>query len=154
MSRCVSPLRTVNEQSGSQFLLSVFGSRRDRSSWVEVIAGLLVIALISFAYLALPSRYHMRPEWQEGAVPVMFSSVFIAVFGRSLWRKVVFWISLVFSSAIHVVAVHVWIQRSGNLSRGQGKLAILLGFALFGAVYGLFWVFRRNFYGEELREHT
>ena len=131
-----------------------FGSRRERGSWVEIILGLLVIALISSAYLALPSRYHMRSDWQEGAVPVMFSSVSLTIFGRSLWRKVTFWISLVVSSAIHSLVVHAWIQRSGSLGRAQGKLAVLLGFVLFAAVYGTFWVFRRNFYGEEVQDHT
>jgi hypothetical protein len=97
----------------------IFGTRTDRRSWAGLFWGLLVIALISFTYLALPSRYHMKPDWQEAAVHVMFASVFIAVFGSSWWRKIGFWISWVLSSAIHVVVVHAWVQRVGNLSRGQ-----------------------------------
>jgi hypothetical protein len=58
------------------------------------------------------------------------------------------------SSAIHMFIVHAWIQRIGNLSRGSGKLAILLGCVLFFAVYGFVWLLRRNFYGEETRDHT
>jgi len=49
--------------------------------------------------------------------------------------------------------VHAWIQWVRNLSRGQGKLAILLGFVLFFAVYGFVWLLRRNFYGTEANDH-
>jgi hypothetical protein len=80
----------------------IFGTRSDRSKWVDVFWTLLAIALISFAYLALPSRYHMRPDWQEAAVHVMFASVFIAVVGRSWWRKIGFGMSLSLSSAIRL----------------------------------------------------
>src|SRR5258708_5550077 len=73
----------------------IFGTRTDRRSWVELFWGLLVIALISFTYLALPSRYHMKPDWQEAAVHVMFASVFIAVLSSSWRRKIGFWMSLV-----------------------------------------------------------
>jgi hypothetical protein len=132
----------------------IFGTRSDRSQWVDVFWTLLAIALISFTYLALPSRYHMRPDWQEAAVHAMFASVFIAVVGSSWWRKIGFWMSLLLSSAIHIFVVHAWIQRVGNLSRGQGKLAILLGFVLFVAVYGFVWLLRRNFYGTEAGDHT
>jgi hypothetical protein len=132
----------------------IFGTRSDRSKWVDVFWTLLAIALISFTYLALPSRYHMRPDWQEAAVHVMFASVFIVVVGSSWWRKIGFWMSLLLSSAIHIFVVHAWIQRVGNLTRGQGKLAILLGFVLFLAVYGFVWLLRRNFYGTEASDHT
>lgn len=115
----------------------IFGTRTSLRSWVDLLLGLLIIALISFTYLALPGEYHMRPDWQEAAVHVMFASVFIAVFSRSWWRKISFWMSSIFSSAIHAVVVHAWVQRVGEFSRGQGKLAILLGFVLFGVVYGL-----------------
>jgi hypothetical protein len=129
----------------------IFGTRMDRYSWVELFWILLTVALISFTYLALPSRYHMKPDWQEAAVPVMLASVFIAVGGRSWRRKIGFWMSLVLSSSIHIVVVHAWVQRVGNLSRGEGKLASLLGFVLFFAVYGFVWLLRRNFHGEEAR---
>ena len=133
----------------------IFGTRRDRGSWVNLVEGLLIISLISFVYIALPSRFHMKPDWEEAALLMMFTSVSITVgFGTSLWRKMVFWVSLILSSSIHVVAVHRWVPRAGNLSRGQGKLAILLGIVLFCAIYGLGWVLRRNFYGEEAHDHT
>jgi hypothetical protein len=132
----------------------IFGTRSDRGTWVDLFWTLLAIALISFTYLALPSRYQMRPDWQKAAVHVMFASVFIAVVGSSWWRKIGFWMSLLLSSAIHIFVVHAWIQRVGHLSRGQGKLAILLGLVLFFAVYGFVWLLRRNFYGTEARDHT
>ena len=132
----------------------IFGTRSDRSKWVDAFWTLLAIALISFTYLALPSRYHMRPDWQEAAVHVMFASVFVAVVGSSWRRKIGFWMSLLLSSAIHIFVVHAWIQRVGNLTRGQGKLAILLGFVLFFAVFGFVWLLRRNFYGAEASDHT
>jgi hypothetical protein len=132
----------------------IFGSRRDRGAWLDLFWAILGMALISFTYLALPSRYHMKPDWQEAAVHVMFASVFIAVVGRSWWRQIGFWMSLILSSAIHLFVVHAWIQRVGNLSRVQGKLAILLGFVLFFAVYGFVFLLRRNFYGSEASGHT
>ena len=115
---------------------------------------LLIIALISFTYLALPSQYHMKPNWQEAVVHMMFASVPIAVFSGSWRRQIGFWTSLLLSSAIHVVVVHAWVQSAGNLSRGQGKLAILLGFVLFLAVYGLLRVLQGNFYGDEARSRS
>jgi len=130
----------------------IFGTRRDRRSWVDLFWALTATALISFTYLALPSRYHLTAGWQEPAVDVMFASVFIGVASSVLWRKIAFWMSLVISSAIHLFIVHAWIQRVGHLSRGQGKLAVLLGFVLFFAVYAFVWVLRRNFYGEDARD--
>jgi len=132
----------------------ILGTRGDPRFWVDLFWGLLAIALILFTYLALPSRYHFKPDWQEPAVDVMFASVFIAVSSSSLWRKVAFWLSLVSSSAIHLFVVHAWIQRVGNFSRWQGRLAVLLGFVLFFAVYGFVSVLRRNFYGIESRDNT
>ncbi len=132
----------------------ILGTRRDRGAWLDLFWAIAAMALISFIYLELPSRYHMKPDWQESAEHMMFASVFIAVVGRSWWRKIGFWISLVLSSAIHLFVVHAWIQRVGNFRREQGKLAILLGFVLFFAIYGFVWLLRRNFYGTEARSHT
>jgi hypothetical protein len=132
----------------------ILGTRRDRHSWIELFWGMIAIALISFTYVALPSRYQLKPDWQEAAVHVMFASVFIAVASSVWWRKIGFWMSLVISSATHLFVVHAWIQRVGNFSSGQGKLAVLLGFVLFFAVYGILRVLRRSFYGEELRHNT
>jgi hypothetical protein len=128
----------------------IFGTRRDRRSWVDLFWALMAMAVISSTYLVLPSRYHMKPDWQEAAVDVMFASVFIAVASSPWWRRITFWMSLVISSTIHLVAVHAWIQRVGNLGRGQGKLAVLLGFVLFFVVYGFVWLLRRNLYGNEV----
>jgi hypothetical protein len=145
--------RTERREAGKR-RKKIFGTRARLRSWVDLLLGLLIIVLISFTYQVLPGEYHMRADWQEAAEQVMFASVFIVVFGRSLWRKIGFWISLIFSSALHVVVVHAWVQRAGKFSRDQGNLAILLGFVLFGIVYGLVWVLRRNFYGEESHEHA
>jgi len=127
----------------------IFGTRSDRGKWVDVFWTWLAIALISFVYVALPNRYHMKPDWQEAAVIVMFASVFIAVVGRSWWPKIGFWASLALSSAIHMIVVHAWIQRVGSPTRGQGKLAIMLGWLLFFAIYGLVWLLERNVYGRD-----
>jgi hypothetical protein len=127
----------------------IYGRRSDRNQWVDLFWTLLAIALISSIYIALPNRYHMKPDWQKAAVLVMFTSVFIAVVGRSWWRKISFWMSLVLSSAIHAFVVHVLIPRSGDLSRARAELAILLGGVLFFAIYGFVWFLTRNFYGEE-----
>lgn len=132
----------------------IFGRYSDRSKWIDVFWTFLAIALISSAYIALPNRYHMKPDWQEAAFHVMFSSVFIAVVGRSWWGQAGFWTWLVLSSAIHMLIVHAWILRVGHFNTGQGKLAILLGWALFFGIYGVVWLFRRNLYGAETRERT
>ncbi len=133
----------------------ILGSRRDRGSWVNLFVGLLIMVLISFAYSLLPSRFQLNPDWQEAALIMMFTSVSIAVvFGTSVWRKMAFWVSFLLSSSIHAVVVHRWVQHAGKLSRGQGKLAILLGVVLFCAIYGLAWLLRRNFSGEEAHNHT
>lgn len=132
----------------------IFGRRSDRSKWIDVFWTVLAIALISFAYIALPNRYHMKPDWQEAGFHVMFASVFIAVVGRSWWRKTGFWMSLVLSFVIHMLIVHAWILRVGHFSSGQGNLAILLGWVLFFAVYGVVWRLRRVLYSEEAPDRT
>lgn len=132
----------------------IFGTRSDRGKWVDLFWTLLAIALISSVYVALPNRYHMKPDWQEAAVDVVIATVFIAVVGRSWWRKMAFWMSLVLSSAIHMLVVHAWMERLGHLSSEQGKLAILLGCALFFAIYGFVWLLKRNLYGGEASDRT
>jgi hypothetical protein len=127
-----------------------FGTLKDRFRWLDLLWALLAMALISFTYLALPSRYQMKPDWQEAAVCVMIASVAIVVASRSVfWRKPAFWMSWVISSAIHLVVVHHWTQRVPDLSRSQGKGAVFLGFLLFLVVYGFVSLLQRNFYGKE-----
>jgi len=58
------------------------------------------------------------------------------------------------SSSIHLVVVHAWIQRIGTLSRGQDKLAVLLGLVQFYAFSALVWVLRRKFYGKDALDET
>jgi hypothetical protein len=110
------------------------------------------MAVIAVAYLALPKRYHLKPDWEEAALCVMIASVIVIVGWRSLWRDIAFWMTLVLSSAIQLAIVHAWVQRAGTLSRGAGKLAALLGFVLFVAIYGCIKLLRRNLYGEGSRE--
>ena len=68
----------------------LLGNRRDRDSWIETAVMLfwsaLAIALISIVYIALPSRYHFSPDWQEAAEYLMIGSVIIvaASFGPTM----------------------------------------------------------------------
>ena len=102
-------VKRSEQREAKRLRRKILGSRRDRSSWVDLFWSLIVIALISFAYLALPSRYHLKTDWQEPALDVMFASVFIAVASNVLWRKIAFWMSLLTSSAIHLFVVHAWV---------------------------------------------
>jgi len=123
----------------------IFGKRQ--FSWLELLSAFVAMAVIAFAYLALPKRYHLKPDWEEAAVYVMIAYVVVTVGWRSLWRDIAFWIALILSSAIQLAVVHTWVQRAGELSRGAGKLATLLGFVFFIAIYGCIRLIRRNFYG-------
>ena len=129
----------------------VFGKRQ--FSRFEFLPALVAIALIMWAYFALPERYHLRPDWQEAAADVMIVSVLVIVGWRSLWRDALFWMALIFSAAIQLAVVHKWVQRAGEPSRGAGKLATLLGFVFFLALYGGIKLLRRNFYGKESSEN-
>ncbi len=128
----------------------IFGKRQ--FSWLELLAAFVAMAAIACAYIALPKRYHLKPDWEEAAVCVMIASVIVTVGWRSLWRDIAFWMALILSSAIQLAAVHAWAQRAGELSRGAGKLGTFLGFVLFVAIYGGIRLLRRNFYGEESSE--
>jgi energy-converting hydrogenase Eha subunit A len=90
----------------------IFGKRQ--FSWVELLSAFVAMAVIASAYLALPTRYHMKPDWEETAVCVMIPVVVVAVGWRSLWRDITFWIALILSSAIQLAIVHAWVQRTEN----------------------------------------
>jgi hypothetical protein len=124
----------------------IFGKRQ--FSWLELLSAFAAMGLISLAYVLLPNRYHLRPEWQDSAVLVMITAVVIAVGWRSLWRDSAFWMALVLSSTIQLAVAHTWVLRAGELSRGAGKLAAFLSFVLFFVIYGCIRLLRRNFYGE------
>jgi hypothetical protein len=79
----------------------------------------------------------------------MIPSVVIASARSVSWRNFTFWMSLVMSSAIHLAIVHAWTQRVPILSRGYGKLAVMLGLVLWVAVYGLVRLVQRMFESEE-----
>src|SRR5215472_193623 len=77
-----------------------YRSRRPRKlfgvshfSLLQLFWALLAMGLISFAYLALPNRYHLKPDWEEAAAYVMIPSVVIAVGWWSLRRDIAFWIA-------------------------------------------------------------
>ena len=126
----------------------LFGKRQ--FSWLELLSGFGALGVIAWAYFSLPKRYHLTADWEETAVCVVIPSVFMIVGWRSLWREVAFWLSLILSCAIQLALVHIWVKRAGGeLSRGAGKLAMLLGFGLFIAVYGFIKLVRRNFYGQD-----
>lgn len=94
----------------------IFGKRQ--FSWLELLSAFAAMGLISLAYVLLPNRYHLKPEWQDAAVLVMITAVGIAVGWRSLWRDSAFWMALILSSTMQLVVAHAWVQRSGELSRG------------------------------------
>lgn len=126
-----------------------FGPFKYQLSWHDIVWAFAAVALISFSYLALPSRYHMKSDWQDAAFIVMMTSVLIAIASRSVfWRNFAFWMSLIMSSAIHLVLVHSWTRRLGDLSRNQGRGAALLGFVLFLAIYGFVRLLQRMFHRE------
>jgi hypothetical protein len=112
-----------------------------------------VIAIVLCAYFALPKRFQLKPDWQEAALNVLIVSVLVTAGWRSLWRDIVFWIALIISAAIQLAAVHACVKRVGELGRGGGKLATLLGFVLFFAIYALMKRVQRNFYGEASPEN-
>ena len=116
--------------------------------WREILEILAVMAVILVAYFALPSRYHLNPDWQEAALIVMLTSVGLAFIVRS-WRNIAFWISLGVSSAIHLIVVHAWTRQTPELSRAQAKIAFFLGFVLFLVVYGAVRLLRWVFHGGE-----
>ena len=116
--------------------------------WREVLELLAVMAVILVAYFALPSRYHLNPDWQEAAIIVMLTSVGLAFMVRS-WRNIAFWISLGVSSTIHLFVVHAWTRQTPDLSRAKAKIAFFLGFVLFLVVYGAVRLLRRVVHGGE-----
>jgi hypothetical protein len=124
------------------------GGLNNQLTWLDNLGTLAAMAVISLIYLVLPSRYHLKPDWQDSAFLVMMTSAFIAVAFRSnFWRNFTFWMSLVMSSVIHLLVIHAWKQRVPN--RGEAKLAVILGFVLFFAIYGLARLLQRVFLGEE-----
>jgi hypothetical protein len=126
---------------------------KDHLAWRDILGAFALMSLIAFTYAALPSRYHLKPDWQEPAVIVMIPSVVIAFAGNS-WRKIAFWMSLGISSAIHLFVVHAWARRIAIISSGAGKGAALLGFVLFLIVYGVVRLLQRMFYGKEAPDNA
>jgi hypothetical protein len=129
-----------------------FGPFKYQMSWQDILSTFAVMAFILFTYVVLPSRFHfIKPEWQDPAFIAMMTSIIIAFACKSVfWRNVVFWLSLLISSAVHLVVVHALTQRVGSLSRGAGKGSAVLGFLLFLAVFGFLRLLQRVFNSEEI----
>jgi hypothetical protein len=104
------------------------------------------MALMMAAYFNLPSRYQLRPDWQDAAVMVMISSI-VVIFYVSEWREVAYWISLAISSAIHLFVAHAITRRIPNLSSGASKGLTVLGLVIFAGVYYGARFLQRSFYG-------
>jgi hypothetical protein len=121
---------------------------KDRWTWRDILEAFATMALISLSYFALPSHYRLKPDWQEAAVIVMITSVAVFFTFKS-WRKIALWTSLVISSAIQLVLLHVWTQRVPMLSRGEERGAGALGVLLFLAVYGVVRFLQRRLYDKE-----
>jgi hypothetical protein len=146
-------LKRVEKLEARRRNKKIFGSKRDRKSWVEnwvgVFWSVVIIALISMAYLALPSQYRFSPTWQETAFNVTFGAVFLVVFSKEWRTKSWFWISLFVSCAAQAWIVHEWIVRSGGTldrkSRGDQKLAVSLGVIIFLVIVGCGAVVRHKF---------
>lgn len=113
----------------------------------EILEAFAAIAIISFIYIALPSRYHLQPDWEEAAAIVMITSVMVA-FSAISWRKIAFWISLVISSALQLVLLHAVTRRVPSLSRGATRGAGALGILLFILVYSFIRFVQRMLYGK------
>ena len=147
--------RSVRQESRRRRRKVVGSSRSWRSSaqdWAVVLCAAICIGLISIAYQKLPPKYHFSSDWEEAAEYVMWASVGIIAISSFFWRRIGFWISIVVSTALHALMVHAWVKRAGTLSGHHDKsdrLAIMLGFMLFVAVYGCGFYFRRKFYGED-----
>ena len=122
----------------------IFGSKRDRQlsieNWVGLFWSVVIMALISMAYLALPTRYRFTPTWQETAFYVMIPSACLIVFSREWRNKLWFWIALLVSSAAQAWIVHRWVVRSGGTLDGKGRgyqqSALLFGWILFFVIVG------------------
>lgn len=124
-------------------------------SWRDLLWAFATIVLISFAYFALPSRYHLKAGWEDAAFMVMMTSVLIVTASRSVFRrKSTLWVSLVVSSAIYLVLLHAWTQRVPIFRRYQGRGLAVLGLLLFLAVYGLVSLLRRSLYGKEAKDNS
>ena len=147
-------LMRYEQREHTKRLRKIFGRRRDRDTAVDAAVALfwsmLIIGLIWFAYVALPTRYHFPPDWEEAAQYVMIGSVGIAVLCGNWRRKIAFWIALLISSIAHGFILHAWIVRAGTIdqSRIYRDLALLLGPALFVAVCACGFLLRRTLYGE------
>jgi hypothetical protein len=126
----------------------IWGIFQGRLAWRDMLGAFAVMGLIFFTYFSLPSRYHLKPDWEQAAVMVMISSTVI-IFSTGAWPRIAFWMSLAISSAIHLFAVHAITRRIPDLSRGAAKGATVLGLVIFVLVYATVRFLRRNLYGDE-----
>ena len=142
--------RFVHRMEGREYRRG-FKSRRRKLFGVRELSlpqlfwAIVPLALILIIYFELPSRYQLKPDWEQAAACTVIATVVGVVGWRSLWRDVAFWMALILSSAIQLVTVHAWVQRQGSpLSHGYGQAATLLGFLLWIVVYGIVGFLRRK----------
>lgn len=128
-----------------------FGPFKYQLSWRDIFSAFAAMALIVFAYLALPSRLHfLKPEWQDPAVMVIVTSVMIAVACKKIFlRNFMSWVSLLIST-MHLFIVHALTQRGVKLNHGVAKGAGVVGFLLFLAIDGVLRFLKRMFNREEI----
>lgn len=65
---------------------------KDHLTWRDILGAFAAMALILIIYFALPSRYHLKSEWQEAAVIVVITCVMVVFAARNLlqvtWQSV------------------------------------------------------------------
>jgi hypothetical protein len=118
--------------------------------WAFSLMGLLLLTYFLLPYFAISSRNHSEAGWVDATLFVILASVLIVVATRTVFlRDPVFWMSLVISAALHLLAVHAWSQRVQGFRNGAGKIAVLLGPVLFFAVYRSVRLLQPRFYDEQ-----
>jgi hypothetical protein len=148
-------LNQHEQREAKKRLRKLLGKKQAEDSWADTFVrmywSVVAIAVIWVVYLALPSRYHFSPGWQQAAEYVLVSSlIIVAVTFRVWFRKLAFWVALLISSFAHGFILHAWIIHMGSntLHRFGERLALLLGLVLFALVYGCGYFLRRKIYGE------
>lgn len=127
---------------------------KERLTWRDILECFAAMALMSVAYLALPSRYRfIKPDWQEAAVIVMITSI-VVTFMSNLQRKIAFWMSLGISSALHLVVVHALTRQTPTLNRGEARGATAIGLVLFLVVYGIVRLLQRIVSSKQTPDHA
>ena len=149
-------VKRQEQREAAKHRRKAFGPFKYQMSCSDILTAFGALALIFCTYIALPRRFHfVKPDWQDAAFIVITTSVITAFACRkAFWRTFAVWISLGVSSAIQLFVIHALTLRVGELGRGVGKGASLLGFLLFCAVYGLVRLSQRIFNNQVLTGQT